>query len=128
MSVPWLEKEEQAKDAAHQEKRLLVLLTEQEPDARQLLQQHLFKAATAKLDGEELNSSNFPGSAFSSIRQSTHQNKVMEILAGPSEDLECDGEPSSGLCKALDTALFITRKHGEPLHGRRTAVDRCHWQ
>jgi hypothetical protein len=56
MSVPWVYQEDESKDAAHQEKRLLLLLTAHEPEARQLLQQHLFKAEVAKLDGEEARS------------------------------------------------------------------------
>jgi hypothetical protein len=67
MSVPWVYQEDEEKDAAHQQKRLLLLLTGHEPEARQLLQQHLFKAEVAKLDGEELSCSHFPGSAFDKV-------------------------------------------------------------
>jgi hypothetical protein len=122
-------------DAAHQEKCLLLLLTDQEPDARQLLQQHLHKAEKAKLDGadEELASSNFPGAAFTTMlklsvsrRHGTKANKAVSdsssaVLPDGSSPLGAGAdmaghrgpEPSAGLCKALDAALFITKQHGE---------------
>jgi hypothetical protein len=134
-------------DAADEEKLLLLLLTDLEPEARQLLQQHLFKAAKAKLDdsypyGYELNISNFPGSAFDSVRESSaydlsYVSMSLEVETAhdstsdsrskdsSSADLECLGEPSAGLAKALDAALFITRKHGEPWHGRCTVSETC---
>jgi hypothetical protein len=84
------------KDAAHQEKRLLLLLTEQEPEARQLLQQHLFPEEKAKLGGKDLNSSNFPGSAFCWIMlQKSITSMTTEVQPAPSTPSDSSSTDSS---------------------------------
>jgi hypothetical protein len=95
MSVPWLKKRKEAQDIASQEKRLLLLLTDQEPEARQLLQQHLFKAAAAELDGEQLSSSNFPGSAFDVVR--VFKSPILdEIFGSLAAELQAAASTASG--------------------------------
>jgi hypothetical protein len=137
MSVPCF-----SSNKAYQEECLLLLLIDQEPDARQLLHQHLFKADKAKLNGAELSSSNFPGSAYilPSFLVKSHDSMAAGVQTAQSEafdsstdgspmldayaDLEGPAEqkPSAGLCKALDVALFITRQQGKPWHDLCTAV------
>jgi hypothetical protein len=133
--------------AADQEKCLLLLLVEREPDAMQLLQQQLFAAEAAKVapSKEGLSSRNFPGTAFAEIRSSLNpplqpwnlfgkgtspsspsldeiashaaaksSNSVDSTLGASADKPDKPGlQPSSGFCKALDAALFITRQHGE---------------
>jgi hypothetical protein len=54
---------------------------------------------------------------YSTASDSSSTDSSTSSSNNPYADMEDDevSEPSSGLCKALDAALFITRKHGEPL-------------
>jgi hypothetical protein len=92
--------------AAGQVKYLLLLLLEQEPDAKQLLEQQLFAAAETKVDTEKgLTSACFPGDAFSSIREELYRHSLLQSLRFLDLQVQLNAETGGSSSSVDSTAL-----------------------